>query len=154
MSGRRKLLVTVHVVAAASNTGAIVVTFVLLVATVFTGDRAFAGWPPRLGELCVFAVDVPLLIAALLTGVVTALMSPWGLFRHSWVVKKLGLTLANLVIALAAVGPWIGAVTAAGGARWIVLAGLEGRIGGRQSRPADVALRPATEIKARAGDTA
>jgi hypothetical protein len=130
-------------------------------------DQTLVRLAPRLGELFVYAVGVPLLAAALLTGTVSALTSPWGLFRHGWVVKKLGLTLANLIIALTAVGPWMHDITAAGAAKWVVLGGLvvqlllfvltialsvykpKGRIGDRRSRHAGPAFRRETsEVKA------
>jgi phosphotransferase system glucose/maltose/N-acetylglucosamine-specific IIC component len=63
----------------------------------------------------VYGVLLPLLVAGLLTGVVSALTSPWGLFRHGWVVKKLLLTLAAIAVGLAVVGP---------GTNWVRSAGL------------------------------
>jgi membrane protein implicated in regulation of membrane protease activity len=54
------------------------------------------------------------------TGVTSALASPWGLFKHGWVVKKLLLTLANTVILLAVAGPG----TAAGAPGWLLPLGL------------------------------
>ncbi|MDQ0255610.1 hypothetical protein J2S74_002992 [Evansella vedderi] len=42
---------------------------------------------------------VPLSLTSLLTGLVMALGTPWGLFRHYWVIAKLLLTvLATLVL--------------------------------------------------------
>jgi hypothetical protein len=38
-------------------------------------------------------VVVPLSLAALLSGMALALLTPWGLFKHYWVVSKLTLTL-------------------------------------------------------------
>ena len=38
-------------------------------------------------------VLVPLAHASLLSGIVLSLGTPWGLFRHSWVVLKLAITL-------------------------------------------------------------
>ena len=46
-------------------------------------------------------VIVPLAIASLLTGVVQALATPWGLFRHYWVVIKLFLTVFATLVLLA-----------------------------------------------------
>ncbi len=42
-------------------------------------------------ELTYFVL-VPFAIASLMTGVVQSLVTPWGLFRHYWVVFKLLLT--------------------------------------------------------------
>lgn len=34
-------------------------------------------------------VIVPLVLASLVTGLIQALITPWGLFRHYWVLAKL-----------------------------------------------------------------
>ena len=43
-------------------------------------------------------VLVPLSFAALLTGLVMSLGTPWGLFRHYWVIFKLLLTILATII--------------------------------------------------------
>ncbi|GGK37064.1 hypothetical protein GCM10008955_33720 [Deinococcus malanensis] len=43
---------------------------------------------------------VPLSVLALLSGVAQALLTPWGLFRHYWVVFKLLLTVVATVVQL------------------------------------------------------
>lgn len=95
MTGRRRAIRTLHVLGAAGNIGATLLTLVLLV----------SGVDASVARLCVYAVGLPLVLAALVTGVTSALTSPWGLFRHGWVVKKLALTLAGLVVLLLVVGP-------------------------------------------------
>ncbi|HEX4705198.1 MAG TPA: hypothetical protein VH352_23925 [Pseudonocardiaceae bacterium] len=112
MTGRRKLLVTLHVLTAASNLGAVVV---ILVLAAFAHDAS-------LTRLCVYTVDIPLLLVGLVIGVTSALMSPWGLFRHGWVVKKLLLTMVNVVVATGVVGPWIGT------AGWVSSGGLVAQV--------------------------
>ena len=50
---------------------------------------------------------IPLCFAALLTGIIQSLGTPWGLFRHYWVLAKLLLTLfttAVLVLQTEAIG--------------------------------------------------
>jgi len=110
MNTWRRPLRSLHVLGAASNLGATLLTLVLLVSDV---DHTV----PR---LAVYAVGLPLVLVALVTGVVSALASPWGLFRHGWVVKKLVLTLANTVVLLAVVGPG----TAVGAVPWLAPLGL------------------------------
>jgi hypothetical protein len=51
-------------------------------------------------ELTVWYVIVPLALAALLTGLVMSLGTPWGLFRHYWVIITLVLTILTTVIVL------------------------------------------------------
>jgi hypothetical protein len=52
-------------------------------------------------ELVGWAVLVPLALASFVTGVVLSDGTPWGLFRHYWVVISLGLTiLATAILVL------------------------------------------------------
>jgi hypothetical protein len=51
-------------------------------------------------ELTGWYVIVPLALAALLSGIVMALGTPWGLFRHYWVLITLGLTTLSTVVLL------------------------------------------------------
>src|SRR3569623_1618107 len=51
-------------------------------------------------ELIGWYVIVPLSLASLLTGLVMALGTPWGLFRHYWVLFKLVLTILATIILL------------------------------------------------------
>lgn len=45
-------------------------------------------------------VLVPLSLASLLTGLVQSLGTRWGLFRHYWVIVKLGINLAATIVLL------------------------------------------------------
>jgi hypothetical protein len=51
-------------------------------------------------ELTTWPVIVPLSVASLLTGLVSSLGTPWGLFRHYWVLAKLFLNLAATLLLL------------------------------------------------------
>ncbi len=51
-------------------------------------------------ELTGWFVIVPLAVSALITGVLLALGTPWGLFRHLWVVISLVLTALSLGLVL------------------------------------------------------
>jgi hypothetical protein len=50
-------------------------------------------------------VIVPLAIAALVTGLVQALGTPWGLFRHYWVLIKFLVTIVATVVLLQQLEP-------------------------------------------------
>lgn len=61
----------------------------------------------------------PVAIGALATGVVLSLGTPWGLFRHAWIVAKLALTVATILCGIFVVSPTLQralAATAIGGA--------------------------------------
>lgn len=51
-------------------------------------------------DLLAWTVLVPLCLASLLTGVVGALGTAWGLLRHYWVVIKLAITVTATVVLL------------------------------------------------------
>jgi hypothetical protein len=51
-------------------------------------------------ELTTWAVIVPLAFASLLTGLIVALGTAWGLFRHYWVFVKFMLTIFATVLLL------------------------------------------------------
>src|SRR5438093_10643665 len=51
-------------------------------------------------EMITWFVIVPLAFASLLTGLIIALGTPWGLFRHYWVLISLALTVLCTVVLL------------------------------------------------------
>lgn len=57
------------------------------------------------------AVILPLLVLSLSLGVAQAVLTPWGLLRHSWIIWKFGLTVFALVILLVEL-PEISAIAA------------------------------------------
>ena len=63
-------------------------------------------------------VIIPLAFAALLSGLLLCLVTPWGLARYWWVLVKLVLTLVVIVYSTVGVGVWVEesiAATATGG---------------------------------------
>ncbi|MFL5972889.1 MAG: DUF2269 domain-containing protein [Gaiellaceae bacterium] len=52
-------------------------------------------------EPAAWMVLVPLAVASLLTGLIQSLGTPWGLFRHYWVIFKLVINVAAAVILIA-----------------------------------------------------
>jgi hypothetical protein len=96
----RKFVLTVHLTVSVGWIGAVVAYLALGVSAVTSQDPQMvrAAW---LGmEVTGWYVIVPLALAALLTGIVMALGTPWGLFRHYWVLISLGLTVFSTVILL------------------------------------------------------
>src|SRR5262245_1669585 len=55
-------------------------------------------------EPTAWSVLVPLAFASLLTGIIQSLGTPWGFFRHYWIVYKLLLTAAATTILLIYMG--------------------------------------------------
>jgi hypothetical protein len=96
--GWRKLVLSLHLTASLGWVGAVVAYVALGVAAVANPDAATvrAAWITM--ELQGWFVIVPLALAALMTGLVISLGTPWGLFRHYWVLISLALTLIATVI--------------------------------------------------------
>lgn len=104
-TGRRKSAVTVHVVAALALLGVSTVVLVAGVHAATRGDARDAQAVYSLLRLLTFSLDLPLAAVTLLSGVLLALTSRWGMFRHWWVIAKLAIYGATLVIGLVLIGP-------------------------------------------------
>ena len=98
--GLRKFVLTAHVTSSVGWLGAVVAYLALAVAalTIQDAQTVRAAWIAM--ELTGWFVIVPLALASLLIGVVNALGTPWGLFRHYWVLVKLLLTVFATIILL------------------------------------------------------
>jgi Antibiotic biosynthesis monooxygenase len=127
---RRKLVLTVHVVAALALLGA---SIVLLVAGLHaaTRDDAQEGHAIySLLRLLTFSLDVPLALIALASGVLLALTSKWGIFRYWWVTTKLAILVTTIVLGATLIGPSISTMLdvtdtsdpSASGVRWRLVA--------------------------------
>jgi hypothetical protein len=89
---QRKLVLTVHVVTSVGLLGAIAAFLALAVLGVAAPDeQTQRGVYPAMA-LIARAVILPLAVTALLVGLVQALGTSWGLFRHHWVLLKVLLT--------------------------------------------------------------
>jgi uncharacterized membrane protein len=98
--GLRKFVFTAHVISSVGWIGAVIAYLALVFAALTSEETETVRATFRAMELSYFAL-VPLAVAALLTGIVQALGTTWGLFRHYWVVFKLVLTvLATTVLLL------------------------------------------------------
>jgi hypothetical protein len=98
--GLRKLVLTAHLVASVGWVGAVLAYLALGLAARATTDAQTvrAAWIAM--ELTGWSAIVPLALASLATGLVMSLGTPWGLFRHYWVVLSLVLTLFAVAVLL------------------------------------------------------
>ncbi len=95
----RKLLLTTHVIASVGWLGAVAAFLALAIAGLADSRAAPAAYVGT--GLVTSYVIVPLCFASLVTGCVQALVTPWGLTRHYWVVVKLVITaLATAILML------------------------------------------------------
>ncbi|MHA7882112.1 hypothetical protein [Nitratireductor rhodophyticola] len=98
-AAQRKFLLVVHVATSVGSLGAIAVF--LLLAIIGTVDRRLPPLAiyPALSQVAWWII-VPLVSGALLIGIIQSLVTPWGLFRHYWIIAKLGLTVFALGVLL------------------------------------------------------
>lgn len=97
----RKFALVAHVVVSVGWVGAVVAYLALGIAAVTSRDAQTvrAAWIGM--DLIGWLALVPLALAALVTGMVISLGTPWGLFRHYWVLISLALTaFATLILVL------------------------------------------------------
>lgn len=95
----RKFALTAHVTSSVGWLGAVAVSLALAVACLSTRDPELVRAAYLTMKLIGWVVLVPLSLASLLTGLVQSLGTPWGLFRHYWVLVKLLMNLfATLVL--------------------------------------------------------
>jgi hypothetical protein len=96
----RKLALTLHVKTSVGLLGAIAAFLALAVGGLIAQDAQTvrAAYPAM--QVIARCVVAPLTIASLVTGLVQSLGTPWGLFRHYWVLIKLVLTLFAATVLL------------------------------------------------------
>jgi hypothetical protein len=91
-SGVRKFALAAHLTFAVGWIGTVVAYLALGVAAVTSEDPQTMRGAWIAMELTGWYVIVPLAVASLLTGLIMALGTNWGLFQHYWVVFSLTLT--------------------------------------------------------------
>ena len=98
--GLRKFMLAVHLTFSVGWIGAVIAYLALGVSARTSQDAQTvrAAWIAM--ELTGWSVIVPLALATLVTGIVMSLGTPWGLFRHYWVLITLVLTIVCTVVLL------------------------------------------------------
>lgn len=98
--GYRKFVLTAHVTSAVGWLGAVACFLALAVAGLASRDALTVRAAYLAMELTGWYVIVPLCFASLLTGLVQALGTPWGLFRHYWILVKLLIAVLSTILLL------------------------------------------------------
>jgi hypothetical protein len=99
MRGRR-LALTVHIAVSIGWLGAAVAVLAMAAIGLASDDQRTVRAVYLVMEPTAWVALVPLAIVSLATGVVSSLLSVWGLLRHWWVVFKLLITVFATVILL------------------------------------------------------
>jgi predicted secreted protein len=98
----RKLTLTAHVI---TSVGALAVFLAHALASLISQDEQMVRAASLAMGLTAWFVILPLSLASLTTGLVQALGTAWGLFRHYWVLFKLLLTAVATIVLLLKLGP-------------------------------------------------
>ena len=98
--GLRKLALTTHVTSSVGWLGSVAAFLALAIAGISSEDSQIVRAAYLAMHLTTWFVIVPFSFASFLTGLVESLGTPWGLFRHYWVVTKLLLTVLATIVLL------------------------------------------------------
>ena len=101
----RKLALTAHLTFSIGWLGVVAAFLALAITGVTNHDAQMVRASCLAMRLMVSWIIVPLAFVSLLTGLISALGTKWGLFRHYWVVIKFLLTIIAIVILLVQVEP-------------------------------------------------
>ena len=96
----RKFALTAHVTFSVGLLGSIATFFALAIAGLTSPDVQIVRAAYLAMDLAAQFVILPLAFASLLTGLIQALGTPWGLFRHYWVLVKVLLTIPLTILLL------------------------------------------------------
>jgi hypothetical protein len=96
----RKFALTAHVAFSVGWLGAVVVFLAIAVVGLTSRDAQLVRAVYLAAEPITWFVIVPLALSSLLTGLVQALGTTWGLFRHYWVLFKLLLNVFATIVLL------------------------------------------------------
>ncbi len=114
--GLRKLALTAHVTTSVGWLGAVAAFLVLSVAGLRSEDPQIARSAYVAMGLTAWYLILPLCLASLATGLVQSLVTPWGLFRHYWVLIKFLITVLSTLILFVHMRPitYVAGVAASG----------------------------------------
>jgi hypothetical protein len=99
-AGLRKLALTTHVTSSVGWLGSVAAFLALAIAGLSSADSEIVRAAYIGMHLITWYVIVPLALASFSTGLIEGLGTPWGLFRHYWVVTKFVLTLLATAVLL------------------------------------------------------
>ena len=96
----RKFALTAHITFSVGWLGAVVPYLALAIVGLTSHDSQMVRAAYLAMELIGWFVIVPLSLAALLSGLIQSLGTPWGLFRHWWIFVKFLLTTGATIVLL------------------------------------------------------
>jgi len=101
----RKFALTAHVIFSVGWLGAVAGFLALAVVGLTSRHDQTVRSVYLMLDLTAWYVIVPLCLASVLTGLVSSLSTPWGLFRHYWVLLKILITIPSSLMLLVHMQP-------------------------------------------------
>jgi hypothetical protein len=101
----RVVLTVVHVAASVALLGEVWGLTVLNLVATRTDDLTLARSAYRLMTPMIFGGGIPLSLTALATGLTLALGTHWGLTKHAWILGKLLLLIATILVGMLLLNP-------------------------------------------------
>lgn len=98
--GLRKFVLSAHITFAVGWLGAVAGFVALAIVGLKSDDSQIVRSAYLAMDLITRFVILPLSFAPLVTGPVLSLGTPWGLFRHYWILAKLLITILSTIILL------------------------------------------------------
>ena len=96
----RKALLTTHVLSSVGWLGSVASFLVLAIVGLASTSAEMVRGAYLAMDVLTWSLIVPLCTASLVTGILQALGTPWGLLRHYWVITKLVLTVVATAVLL------------------------------------------------------
>ncbi len=96
----RKFVLVAHVTSSVGSLGAAAVFLTLAVVGLTSHDAETVRAVYVANGFIAPYIILPLIVAALVIGVVQSLGTPWGLFQHYWVLAKLVITIVTIAVLL------------------------------------------------------
>ena len=94
----RRWWLTAHIIVSVGLLGDSAGFLAVAIRSTTSSDPSFADSGYQLLETFAFVFGIPLSVLALVTGLVLGWSSTWGIFRYPWVVIKLSLILAVMLV--------------------------------------------------------
>ena len=101
----RRSSLTLHILASVGWAGAVAVFLAHSIAAVAATDPRTIHAAAWAMNVAAWYIILPLAFASFVTGLIQALGTPWGLFRHYWVTFKLVLTAVATLVLFTKLGP-------------------------------------------------
>ncbi len=100
-----KLMLSLHVVTSVGLLGAVATFFLLSLLGLISANEVVLRSTYVAMDPIARMIIVPLAICTLLVGILQSLITPWGLFRHYWVIFKLAITVLVILVLLMQLSP-------------------------------------------------